>query len=36
MFLAHVVIDAINAALEDREVSLDGICVRIFANVLVD
>ena len=36
MFLAQVVIDAVDAALEDREVTLDCIRVRIPANVLVD
>ena len=36
MFLAYVVIDAIDTALEDRKVSLHGIRVRISANVFVD
>jgi hypothetical protein len=34
--LAHMVIDAINPALEDREIPLDGVCVRVATNVLVN
>src|SRR5260370_35716282 len=36
MFLAHMMIDAIDTALENREVSLDCICVSISANVFID
>ena len=36
MILTHVVIDAIDAALEDRKVTLDRIRVRITANVFAD
>jgi hypothetical protein len=36
MFLAHVVADAIDTALENREVTLNGICMGISANVFID
>jgi len=35
MMLAHVMIDAIDAALEDRKIAFDGIRVRIAPDVLI-
>src|SRR5271165_5716489 len=36
MFLAHVMIDTIDATLEDREITLDGVRMCIPAHVFVD
>jgi len=36
MFLAHMVIDAIDAAFEDREITLDSIGVRVATYVFAD
>ena len=36
MFLADMMIDAIDATLEDRKVTFDRICMNIAANIFVD